>query len=86
MRKLQRVKAVEDFTLVCTFENGVQKIADVKPYLQSEVFKPLLDVAVFNQVVNRDYYVSWLNEEVDLSADTLWHIGVDVSPSLVAQQ
>ncbi len=26
-------------------------------------------------VQNRQYYVEWLDGEVDLSADTLWYIG-----------
>ncbi len=79
MKKLQQVEPLSDFLLSCLFEGGVHKIADVKPYLQSEAFKSLKDMAVFNKVVNKLYYVEWLNEEVDLSADTLWHIGVETA-------
>jgi len=88
MRKLRSVTALGNFTLDCVFENGVQKIADINPYLNSEVFMPLKNISLFSQVENKLDYVSWLNDEVDLSADTLWHIGVEVigkPPFLVAE-
>jgi hypothetical protein len=84
MRRLQQVKALSDYKLDCLFEGGVHKIADIKPWLQSEAFKPLKDFTIFNRVENRNYYVAWLNEEVDLTADTLWHIGVTLEESLPA--
>lgn len=79
MRRLQSINLKDDYTLVCVFENGESKIADITPYLQSEVFKPLIDKTLFNQIKNNGNYVFWLNDEIDLSADTLWHIGKDVN-------
>lgn len=75
MRKLQIVKAKDGYLLDCYFNDGSRKVADIKPYLQSEAFQPLNDIAIFKLVTNNQLYVSWQNEEVDLSADTLWHIG-----------
>ncbi len=77
MRNLVAVKANGNYTLDCLFDNGVLKVADVTLYLQSEVFRPLQDPTIFVQVTNNQNYVSWLNEQVDLSADTLWHIGTE---------
>ncbi|GAB2529257.1 DUF2442 domain-containing protein [Spirosoma aerophilum] len=76
MRFLKSIKPVINYRLVCAFDNGVEKIADITQYLGSEAFKPLKDPDVFNNVQNKEYYVEWLDGEVDLSADTLWHIGV----------
>ncbi len=78
MRRLQSIEVKDDYTLACVFGNGESKIADIKPYLQSEVFKPLIDKTIFNQIKNKGNYVAWLNDEIDLSADTLWHIGEEV--------
>ena len=66
---------MDKYLLECVFEDGTIKIADISPYLDTEVFKPLLEIALFKQLKNHRGYLSWLNEEVDLSADTLWHIG-----------
>ena len=75
MRLLTKVAPLPDYRLACTFEDGTEKIANISQYLHSEVFKPLTDLRLFNTVQNRQYYVEWLDGEVDLSADTLWYIG-----------
>ena len=76
MRHLAHVTPLSNYRLACTFDNGTEKIADITQYIESEAFKPLQTPELFNNVQNRQYYVEWLNGEVDLSADTLWHIGV----------
>jgi hypothetical protein len=75
MRNLRTVQVKERYFLECSFDDGSVKMADIKPYLKSEAFRPLTDVMIFKRVINNRNYVSWPNEEVDLSADTLWHIG-----------
>lgn len=48
-----RVKAVKpgaDYTLTLTFENGEVKCFDVKPYLDTGIFRELKDMSVFNSV------------------------------------
>lgn len=76
MRLLINVAPLSNYRLACIFDNGTEKVADITQYLQSEAFKPLQKPELFNKVQNRAYYVEWLDGEVDLSADTLWHIGV----------
>jgi len=75
MKKIEMVKATEEYSLECHFDDGSKRKADNKPYLKSEAFIWLRDLNNFKQVVNSQYFVSWRNEEIDLSADTLWHIG-----------
>ena len=76
MRHLTNIVPLRDYKLICTFDNGIEKVVDISQYLQSEAFQPLQKPDVFSKVQNREYYVEWLEGEVDLSADTLWHIGV----------
>jgi len=79
MKTLLNVKVLDDYKLGCLFDNGVTKITDIKPYLDAEAFLKLWDKTIFRRVEVKETYVSWLSDEVDLSADTLWHIGVDVA-------
>ena len=75
-RQLISVTPATNHKLVCLFDNGEKKVADITQYLHTEVFRPLQKVELFNQVRNQQDYVEWLNGDVDLSADTLWHIGI----------
>jgi Protein of unknown function (DUF2442) len=75
MRTIQNITVVKDYKLRCTFNNNIVKVADISLYLDTPVFKVLQNKAAFNTVVNKSYFVEWSNYEVDLSADTLWHIG-----------
>jgi hypothetical protein len=61
--------------LLYEFDDGTKKKADIKPFFNSEVFEPLKDINLFHNIKTHGYFVSWLHETVDLSADTLWHIG-----------
>lgn len=83
MKKLKSVIPLDDYTLACVFDDGMEKIADIKPFLQSEVFNSLLDLVKFKKVKNNLFFVTWLDEEADLSADTLWHIGVPVESETI---
>ncbi len=56
------------------FKGGTKKIADIKSFLKTEVFKPLKNKDVFSQIKNRKYFVECSDYEIHLSADTLWHI------------
>lgn len=76
MRILTNITPLSSYRLACVFDDGVEKVADITQYLQSEAFRLLQKPELFNKVQNRHYYVEWLDGEVDLSADTLWHIGV----------
>jgi hypothetical protein len=75
MRKISEIQTLPDFMLLCVFSDGTKKIADLKPYLSREAFLPLKDPYIFASAIrNGDYFVEWKNYEIDLSADTLWHI------------
>lgn len=83
MRTLNNIKPLNDHQLECHFSGGTIKVADTKPYLDKEAFAPLRDQAVFNNsIMNGGYFIEWKDLEIDLSADTLWHIGKEVSDAV----
>ena len=75
MREITEIKPLADFILSCRFDNGVLKTIDIKPLLDKEAFLPLKEDGNFKKVVNHNYFVEWLGLDIDLSADTLWHMG-----------
>ena len=66
---------MEDYQLSVKFDNGIEKNFDLKPYLQLPVFSILKNISIFQKVTNRGYFIEWQEQEIDLSADTLWHDG-----------
>ncbi len=64
--------------IVCTFEEGTIRKVDLSELLQSPVFQPLTYPTNFLKAENRGYYVEWPDWEIDLSADTLWHLGTTI--------
>ncbi len=76
MYELNEIKPLADFILECHFTNGILKKVDLKPLLDKEAFLPLCHDGNFKKAVNKSYFVEWLGLDIDLSADTLWHLGV----------
>lgn len=71
--------------LFVTFDDGVEKLVDLGPYLEGEIFEPLKDLAYFKRfTVNPDIdTVVWENG-ADFSPDFLYEIGRPVTDQLVA--
>ncbi len=78
MRSLVEAKAVERHLLIVTFGDGICKQVDVSSYLQSPAFTVLLNEELFKSVICREYFIEWPDQELDISADTLWHLGKEV--------
>jgi hypothetical protein len=72
---VKKVKPLENYCLMLWFENGEQKIFDLKPYLNKGVFNQLKNTALFASVRVVAGSVEWANE-IDLSYDTLYLEGV----------
>ena len=71
MRKVIKVKVLEDYKLELTFDNNVVKRKDMKPHLNSGVFKKLKNQEVFNSVKISYGTISW-NGDIDMCADYLY--------------
>jgi hypothetical protein len=68
-----KVIPIEDYQLNLTFENGEVRKFDMKPYLNTGIFKELKDKSLFNSV--------------KISFDTIsWSNGADFDPEVLYQQ
>jgi hypothetical protein len=68
---VKSVKALDNYRLALVFENGEERIFDVKPYLQRGVFVRLENLARFRAVRVVAGSLEWPGE-LDLSYDTLY--------------
>ena len=69
-----RVSAVEpnsDYTLILTFTNGEVRTFDVKPYLDTGIFRELWNKSLFNSVRPFLGSIQWKNGQ-DFCPDTLY--------------
>ncbi len=76
MLKITDADYIKDYELLITFNDGMRKYADLKPYLTGEVFGELLDVGKFVQYGLNGYTIEWANG-ADLAPEFLYDIGVE---------
>ena len=70
---VRKVKPLKDYKLELTFENKEIKIFDVKPYLDTGLFKTLTDINIFKMV--------------KISYDTIeWPNGIDLDPEVLYEK
>ena len=79
---IRQVRPLEDYQLELIFENGEQRIFDVKPYLKRGVFVRLQNRATFQAVRVVAGSVEWPSE-LDLSYDTLY---LESQPTAIAPE
>ena len=71
------VTPLNNYLLHLKFKNGEEKIFDMKPYLETGIFKELKDARVFKTVkVNFDT-VGWAND-ADIDPETLYHESINI--------
>lgn len=69
--RVKEVLAIQEYTLLITFNNGEKKRFDVKPYLNIGVFNELKDPEVFYSVKPFLGSIQWSNG-ADLCPDSLY--------------
>ena len=69
--RVKAVRALDDFELDISFENGESRRFDVKPYLGRGIFGRLRDLALFQAVHMVAGSVEWPGG-LDLSYDTVY--------------
>ena len=67
----KQVIAKEDYILYVEFDNGEQKLFDVKPYIRGEWYGKLKDIAYFKAVSVDGFSVVWPNGQ-DICPDELY--------------
>ncbi len=67
-----KVQPLENYKLFLTFKNGEEGVFDMRPYLELDVFKPLLNETIFNTVKVSFDTIEWIGE-IDIDPETLYH-------------
>lgn len=68
----------DDYLLYIKAEDGKSGFFDMKPYLGSEAFAPLIEKSEFERIYNGKYFIEW-DCGADLSVDTIqarWKVSV----------
>ena len=68
---VKKVKAINDYKLELVFENKETRIFDVKPYLDTGLFKKLRDKNLFKMVKIAYDTIEW-PEGIDLDPEVLY--------------
>ena len=70
---IKKVKALKNYELELIFENKEKRIFDVKPYLETGIFKKLKDEKIFKMV--------------KVSYDSIeWPYGIDLDPEILYEK
>jgi Protein of unknown function (DUF2442) len=76
MHFVKNVSYQSGYKLLLTFEDGIQKLVDLKPHLEGEIFEPLKDINYFKTVsLNPDLDTIVWSNNADFSPDFLYEIG-----------
>ncbi len=65
------VKVLDNYELLILFQNGEQKIFDVKPLLQLPLYQPLQNKTLFYCAKADGMCVYW-NDDIDICPDMLY--------------
>ena len=76
MKKLVRVREItplEDYRCRLVFEDGTQKVVNLRPYLHGPIFEPMLnDMNLFRSVRVVEGTIGWENG-ADIDPDVLYY-------------
>jgi hypothetical protein len=74
MLKINKIAVSNDYKINVLFENGTEKICNLKSFINKGDFVELKNITLFRKVKNCIYGIEWPND-LDLSSDTLYQIG-----------
>ena len=69
-------KIIGEFKLEITFSNGIKKVVDLSSFVassQNPMTTQFKDQQLFQQVQLNHGHLTWLDGEMDLSADSLYN-------------
>ncbi len=73
---ITNVKPLSNYQLFLTFENGENRIFDMKPYLDKGIFKELKDEKKFKSVRVSFDSIEWCNQ-ADIDPEVLYEKSVE---------
>jgi hypothetical protein len=68
---IKNVKPQDNYMLILTFENGEKRQFDMKPYLDTGIFRELKDPKLFRTVKTSFDSIEWANE-ADFDPEVLY--------------
>lgn len=85
---LQRIQTLDDYTIIVQFENGEERVKDIKNLLDKAAFKPIVDIKVFKSAIVVDGAITQIlsdGQEIDLCPDKTYEtskpiMSVNLSP------
>lgn len=69
--RIENIEVLRDFELQLTFNNGEVRVFDVKPYLETGIFRELRNVSIFKSVKPFLGSIQWETGQ-DFCPDTLY--------------
>jgi hypothetical protein len=75
---VKQVEPQSDYTLILTFEDGKRKQFDMKPFLETGIFRLLKDQKVFRSARVSFNTVAWDND-IDFDPEALYEGGLPLS-------
>ncbi len=67
------VKTLDDMMMILTFESGEKRLYDASVLLKYPAFAPLADETVFRNTVIDHGVVTWLDGDIDIAPETMYH-------------
>lgn len=67
------VKPLDDKMMILTFASGEKRLYDATPLLDYPAFQPLKDDSVFKNAKVEHGVVVWLDGEIDIAPETMYH-------------
>ncbi len=72
---IKKAEYVENFKVKLTFNDGIEKMVDLKDHLEGEVFKPLKDVTFFKKFELDSWTLTWPNDS-DFAPEFLYELAL----------
>ena len=70
--KLINFKIITKFYLLLTFSTEEKRVLDFSPFLEYPVYSPLKDETFFEKAYIDNGILTWNNEQIDISPETLY--------------
>lgn len=74
---IKDVEPLKNYLLLLTFDNGEKKKFDMKPYLETGIFKELKDIKLFSTVKISFDTIEWANQ-ADFDPEVLYQKSVTI--------
>lgn len=72
-----KVHPISDYRLAVTFDNGQERLFDVKPYIKGNWYGALRDKDYFKSVRINGFSVEWADGQ-DICPDELWEDSITI--------